>query len=208
MGMIIAGITGAAFGAFGAAQAGGKKRSAALGAEEYQHQQRQAAGDLRDYFRESGQPFYDIGLDVARTGQSGLAAFRDEALNPEVSPRFRLLAEEGLREIAGNYGAAGSPSSGAAQVASGRFMAGLAADERNRQTENLYRLAGLSQQALPFVQSLNQAQLGALGEEGAARRAAGNFKQAYGAAAAEQIQGYYGAAQSGLGAIVGGVFGG
>lgn len=69
-----------------------------------------------------------------------------DLLEPKISPGYALVAREGLNQIRQQYASGGSPNSGASQLAAGRFMSGLAAEEYDKQRQTLLSLAGLAQQ--------------------------------------------------------------
>lgn len=95
---------------------------------------------LLDFQKEAysgGQPFRDVALET-------LPTLKDYVMNPTISPSFKLAGEEGLNLISSEAATAGSPTSGPAQIAKGRFMSGLASSESDRMMNNLFRLAGFT----------------------------------------------------------------
>ncbi len=137
---------------------------------------------------ESGQPFRDISLDFARTGAETLPQLQQNVLNPQLSSGFGLAAQEGLQLLSQNAAVTGSPTSGPAQIAKGRFMAGLGSAETDRMMNNMFRLAGFG-----------------TGAGGQAAAATGQAGQVLGAAGG--VAGNISNLQAQQGAVQGGLFG-
>lgn len=121
---------------------------------------RQQVLDFQKQIYTDSQPFRDISLSEAQRGKD----VRDQTvpyllsqLMSEDQPGergygkdFDLAASEGLDQIQRNFATKGSPSSGAAQVAAGRFTSGLVASEEQRRIQrrearinNIFRLSGM-----------------------------------------------------------------
>jgi len=91
---------------------------------------------------DEAQPFRDISLKYARAGEEALPQLSELALNPTMSAGYGLASREGLKSLQQNFATQGAPDSGPAAIAAGRFSVGLSANERDRQIDTLYRLAG------------------------------------------------------------------
>ena len=94
-------------------------------------------------------PFQAEALRRTQFGNAQLPTIQNRLDNPTLSPGFDLASKEGLDTLRSNFSASGSPSSGPAQIAGGRFIQGLANDELGRFNENLYRAAGFQGQPQP-----------------------------------------------------------
>lgn len=94
-------------------------------------------------------PFNAAALERTRFGNAQLPTIQNRLDNPTLSPGFNLAAKEGLDTLRSSFSATGSPSSGPAQIAGGRFIEGLTNDELGRFNENLYRAAGFQGQQTP-----------------------------------------------------------
>lgn len=94
-------------------------------------------------------PFNALALERSQFGNRQLPTIQNRLDNPTLSPGFDLAMKEGLDALRSNFSASGSPSSGPAQIAGGRFAEGLANDELGRFNENLYRAAGFQGQLQP-----------------------------------------------------------
>jgi len=94
-------------------------------------------------------PFIAAALERTQFGNAQLPTIQDRLDNPTLSPGFALASKEGLDTLRSNFSASGSPSSGPAQIAGGRFMEDITNNELNRFNENLYRAAGFQGQAPP-----------------------------------------------------------
>lgn len=89
------------------------------------------------------QPFYDIGLQRAQFGSGFLPDIEQAVRNPTANPFYNLTAREGLTQLRNNFSVTGSPSSGSAQIAGGRFIAGLQADQLNNMLNRLMAVGGI-----------------------------------------------------------------
>ncbi len=87
--------------------------------------------------------------------KSAIPALSDMALNPTMSASARLASREGLRSLQEGFATSGSPSSGAAGIAAGRFEAGIQASELDRQQRNLMSLVSLYQPGLALSNAGN-----------------------------------------------------
>jgi hypothetical protein len=152
-----------------------------------------------------------------RRGEFGESFFPDLAeriRNPTVSPLFKLYANEGLDTLRSNFATTGSPSSGPAQVAGGRFLEGLAAQQLDKGDQMLMAAANFRGQ-LPVTQEpafLNSE----LGTRTARSNYATNAINSYNQQQAQDSSGFGGLfgnlLGAGLGAFglpsLGGIFGG
>src|SRR3990167_3131595 len=106
--------------------------------------QRQVYGDAA--------PFRDLSFERFQMLQNqlpGLLGRLNAPSSDTVSPAFRLAGNEGLNLIRSNYATSGDPNSGPSQLAGGRVMEGLGAQEaqaninqNNFQTSGLLNLLG------------------------------------------------------------------
>lgn len=107
--------------------------------------QKQVYGDTVN--REA--PFNALALERSRFGNAQLPTIQNRLDNPTLSPGFALASKEGLDTLRNTFSTSGSPSSGPAALASGRFMEGITNNELNRFNENLFRAAGFQGQQTP-----------------------------------------------------------
>ena len=156
----------------------------------------------QEAFMAQGQQLAGFGQE---TLQTTLQALREQALNPTASPGFKLAAEEGLRQIANNFSTQGAPDSGPAQIAAGRFMTGLAANERDRQLQTLYNVAQVGAnitgggQATEAALGFGAQRGGLFGERVALNQNIAELFGLRGKAQAEQVAGITGAFTGALG---------
>src|SRR3990167_4129573 len=97
-------------------------------------------------------PFRNLSFERYQMLQNqlpGLLNMLNAPASNTVSPAFRLAGNEGLNLIRSNYATSGDPNSGPSQIAAGRFMEGLGAQEaqaninqNNFQTSGLLNLLG------------------------------------------------------------------
>ncbi len=168
---------------------GAKKQRQAIGkAARGQEAFQQNLLDFQREVFEGGQPFRDISLEFARTGAETLPQLQENVMNPTLSAGFGLAAQEGLQLLSQNAAVTGSPTSGPAQIAKGRFMAGLSSAETDRMMNNMFRLAGFG-----------------TGAGGQATAATGQAGQALGAAGG--VAGNLANLQVAQGAVQGGLYG-
>lgn len=153
-------VAGAVAGGVLGAKAAKKQESKQKKAIKNVNQFRQRVLEFQQQIYDDSQPFRDISLAEAQRGQS----VRDQTipyllsdLLSEDQPGergygkdFDLASKEGLDAIQRNFATSGSPSSGAAQIAAGRFTSGLVASEEQRRfarkearINNIFRLSGL-----------------------------------------------------------------
>ncbi len=81
------------------------------------------------------EPFRQAGLE-------GLESLIGAVKDPTTTEAFKIASQEGVDLLRRNFARTGSPSSGPAQIASGKFLANLTAAENAARTGNLFRLAG------------------------------------------------------------------
>ncbi len=121
---------------------------------------RQQVLEFQQRIYDESSPFREIALNEAQRGQGvrdqTIPYLLSQLLSDEqpgergYGKDFDLAASEGIDAIQRNFATRGSPSSGAAQVAAGRFTSGLVASEEQRRfarrearLNNLFRLSGL-----------------------------------------------------------------
>lgn len=121
---------------------------------------RQQVLDYQQKIYGDTQPFRDISLHEAQRGSDIRDATTPYLLSNLLGPEtpgergygadFDLASKEGLDSIQRNFAVTGSPSSGPAQIAAGRFQTGLVANEQRRidalkqqRIDNIFRLSGL-----------------------------------------------------------------
>ncbi|TAL13949.1 hypothetical protein EPN95_04650 [Patescibacteria group bacterium] len=128
-------IAAAAIGA-GASLIGANKQSAELrkarrGQEAYQN----SLLDFQRMIYGEGAPFRDLAKGLLPDLLKRFSASPESV----VSPAFSLIGKEGLNLLRSNFSTSGDPSSGPAQIAGGRFLEGLGAQEADRiiQQKNL-----------------------------------------------------------------------
>lgn len=88
------------------------------------------------------EPFRLDALARADFGVKQFPTLQNYLDNPTMSPGFQLAQKTGVDALRSEYSTTGSPSSGPAQVAGAKFTEGLANDELNRFSDNLFRAAG------------------------------------------------------------------
>jgi hypothetical protein len=141
---------------FGKASAGEKKAAAELEGE------RQRERDALAAYNARATPFFGLEENRGEFGQSFFPGLSERINNPTASPTFKLYAQEGLNNLRSNYATTGSPSSGPAQIAGGRYLEGLAAQQLDKSDSLLLNAANMRGQ-LPMTQEPqylnNQAQL-------------------------------------------------
>ena len=126
-----------------AAYLGSKEQGKAIkSAAGTQAAEQQRLLDFQKQVYGEGQPFRDISLQYAQTGQRTLPSLYDYVMNPQISEGARMAATEGQNLISQDAATAGSPTSGPAQIAKSNFLARLMASERDRQVGDMFRLAG------------------------------------------------------------------
>lgn len=166
--------------------------------------------ELSGYGQQLGFPeaaFTQTGQDISGLGsqtlQDTLAALREQALSPELSPQFQLLSREGLKQLAQQGATTGSPFSGPTQIAQGRFLAGLGASERERQLQNLYNVSQISSGLLGGGQATEAAlgfgglRSGIFGQRGGVQSNLANLRLGKGLQQAQNIYGL----SSGIGQV-------
>ena len=119
--------------------------------------------DFTKMVRQEEAPFRDLQLQRGQFGASFLPTLRDVIDNPTLSSGFQLAAKEGVDLLRRKFARRGSPSSGPAQVASGRFLEGLTSRELDRFNQNLFSAVGL--QGTPAQSQAPQLASSALGSQ-------------------------------------------
>lgn len=151
---VTAAVATAAIAAGTAAAAQDKANHANIKAQKAEANYQSRVKGFQDTLQRNTGQFGDIALDTSRQGadalQPAIAGLEQQALNPTETPGFALAAKEGLNALQANFATTGSPQSGAASIAAGRFVSGLSAEALTRQQQSLQQLAQLGAQlALP-----------------------------------------------------------
>jgi len=139
---------------------GGGSTSSGSGIAKMLREQRDKMYGKADAYNALAAPFFDLALNRGKFGESFYPMLADRIQNPTLSPAFKLYAKEGLDTLRSNYATTGSPSSGPAQIAGGRFLEGLAANQLER-TDNMLMNAANFQGQLPVTQEPAYLGLGA-----------------------------------------------
>jgi hypothetical protein len=92
-------------------------------------------------------PLREAGLQYGAAGAAVLPTLREYALNPTSSEQYKLQMAEGLQRLQQDFATRGSPQSGAAAIAAGRYAAGLTAAERDRAVQSAQFLGKLGLEA-------------------------------------------------------------
>jgi hypothetical protein len=115
---------------------GSKKQSEGIKrGQDIQSRYYQELLDFQKQVYGESEPFRDIALNRAELIESLMPDLTAKLLKPAgstVSERYKLAGREGMDLIRSNFATSGSPSSGPAQIAAGRFMEGLSAAEADR----------------------------------------------------------------------------
>jgi hypothetical protein len=127
-------------------QGGGEKKAAA----ELEGQRGKIEDALAQYNSRST-PFFGLEQSRGEFGQSFFPALSERINNPLASPTFQLYAKEGLNNLRSNFATTGSPSSGPAQIAGGRYLEGLAGQQLDK-ADNLLMGAANFRGQLPMTQ--------------------------------------------------------
>lgn len=102
-------------------------------------------------YNQQAAPFFNLAQNRGEFGQSFYPALRERIENPTASPTFQLYGNEGVDILRSNFARTGSPSSGPAQVAAGRYLAGLGAHQIDK-ADNMLLNAANFQGFLPTTQ--------------------------------------------------------
>jgi hypothetical protein len=182
-------------------QAGKKQASANKKAARNINEFRAQVLEFQQQIYDDSQPFRDISLAEAERGKGirdqTVPHLLSDLLGPETPGErgygadFDLAAKEGLDRIQKDFAVTGSPSSGSAQIAAGRFTTGLVANEQRRifqerqaRINNIFRLSGIGGTPAPttgVAESLN-----ALGQAGDLTRDSAGLQIQQGAIEASQ----------------------
>lgn len=102
------------------------------------------------------QPLRTEGLQYGAAGASALPILQDYATNPTMSAGFKTSMKEGLNALQADFATRGSPQSGPAAMAAGRFATGLTNAELDKQQQAAQFLAGMGAQAAPALAGSGQ----------------------------------------------------
>jgi len=154
-------------------------------------------------------PFFGLEQSRGEFGQSFYPDLQQRIQNPLASPTFQLYAKEGLNNLRSNFATTGSPSSGPAQIAGGRYLEGLAGQQLDK-ADNLLMGAANFRGQLPMTQEPQYLGLNSQLSQGIANA---KYADAANATKSSDVwQGLFGkglgAAFSSFGSSLGGSFGG
>lgn len=100
--------------------------------------------DIINAIRAEEAPFKEAALRRTQFADEFLPTIRERVARPQLSEGFKIASREGIDLLRKSFARTGSPSSGPAQIAAGRFLSDLAGRELDRFNENLFRAAGFA----------------------------------------------------------------
>jgi len=113
--------------------------------------ERQKIEDALASYNTMAKPFFGLEQNRGEFGQSFYPMLQQRIANPMLSPSFKLYGDEGIKMLRSNFAQTGSPSSGPAQIAAGRYLAGLGAHQLDT-ADNMLLAAANFRGILPQTQ--------------------------------------------------------
>lgn len=113
--------------------------------------ERQKIEEARARYNDMAEPFFGLEQNRGEFGQSFFPQLQQRITNPTLSPSFQLYGNEGINMLRSNFAQTGSPSSGPAQIAAGRYLAGLGAHQLDT-ADNMLLAAANFRGILPQTQ--------------------------------------------------------